>query len=175
MIHPQPKPETVTLVRRRYSEGAIIRDIEAETGLPTGTIYKCLDGFYPDETGTRPPPIPRRQRGVQVRHSKGSRAALVARMWRTAERQVQEVEERLKLAGLKLDERESNARTLAVVARTLRELSTVDQANRRNRKSGHDDNGDRPPRDIEELRRQLAEKLEKIIAGDGEENPGAAD
>ena len=69
-----------------------------------------------------PLPIPQRRPGVHDRHRKGSRAALVARMWRTAERQVEEIEDRLQAAGLELAERESNARTLAVVARTLREL-----------------------------------------------------
>ena len=70
----------------------------------------------------------------RVRHRAGSRAALVARMWRTAERQVEEIEDRLAAAGIELAERESNARTLAVVAKTLRELAAVDEARRRGRR-----------------------------------------
>jgi hypothetical protein len=49
-------------------------------------------------------------------------------MWRTAERQVGEIEDRLKAAGLKLAERESNTRMLSIVARTPRELSAVDES-----------------------------------------------
>ena len=48
-------------------------------------------------------------------------------MWRTAERQVEEIEDRLAVAGLELAERESNARMLAIVAKTLRELAAVDE------------------------------------------------
>lgn len=99
----------------------------------------------------------------------GSRAALIARMWRTAERQVEEIEDRLKAVGLELNERESNARTLAIVAKTLRELSAVDEARQARIKKGtqhHDD--DAPPRDIDELRRQLAAKIEGLLeAGNG--------
>ena len=54
-------------------------------------------------------------------------------MWRTAERQVEEIEDRLQAAGLELAERESNARTLAIVAKTLRELAAVDEARSRAR------------------------------------------
>ena len=85
-------------------------------------------GAYPDGSGVAPRRSQRRKPGVRVRHRTGSRAALVARMWRTAERQVEEIEDRLKAAGLELAERESNARTLAIVARTLRELAAVDEA-----------------------------------------------
>ena len=70
---------------------------------------------------------------MRVRHRMGSRAALVSRMWRTAERQVEEIEDRLAVAGLELAERESNARTLAIVAKTLRELAAVDEARSRAR------------------------------------------
>ena len=115
-------------MRRRYAEGAFVKAIVAESGIKNlSIIYRCVAGLYPDGSGVKPAPIPQRRQGVRVRHRMGSRAALVARMWRTAERQVEEIEERLAVAGLELAERESNARTLAVVAKTLRELAAVDE------------------------------------------------
>src|SRR6188474_839186 len=124
-----PPPETVALVRRRYAEGAFVKTIVAESGIKNLTvIYRCVAGLYPDGSGIKPAPIPQRRAGVRVRHRKGSRAALVARMWRTAERQVEEIEDRLAVAGLEIAERESNARTLAIVAKTLRELVAVDES-----------------------------------------------
>jgi hypothetical protein len=86
-------------------------------------------------------------------------------MWRTAERQVEEIEDRLKVAGLQQGERESNARTLATVARTLRELAAVDDARRARKGTSKDDDDAAAPRNIDELRRSLAEKLEAIVAG----------
>jgi hypothetical protein len=102
-----------------------------------------------------------------MRQRMGSRAALVTRMWRTAERQVEEIEDRLKAAGLELAERESNARTLAIVAKTLRELAAVDEAEkpRKGKKQpSHDDNDDDPvPRDIDEFRRELARRINALV------------
>jgi hypothetical protein len=161
-----PTPETVALVRCRYLEHVPVNDILAEAGIKLGTLYRCLEGRFPDGSGIAPAPIARRRAGVRVRQRMGTRAALVARMWRTAERQVEEIEDRLKTAGLELAERESNARTLAVVARTLRELAAVDDAKRAGGKgASKDDNDDAVPRNIDDLRRTLAEKLEAIVAG----------
>jgi hypothetical protein len=163
-----PPQDVVALVRRLYAEGATINAIIAASGIKNlSTLYGCTDGAYPDGSGVKPEPIPRRRIGVQVRHRKGSRAALVTRMWRTAERQVEEIEERLAVAGLPLAERESNARTLAVVAKTLRELAAVDEAeqSRKGRKQPADDNidDDPVPRDINEFRRELARRINALV------------
>jgi hypothetical protein len=158
-----PTADVVALVRRRYQDGAAVKAIVAETGLKNLTVfYRCIAGLYPDGSGAKPAPIPQRRAGVRVRHRAGSRAALVTRMWRTAERQVEEIEERLAAVGLELSERESNARTLAVVARTLRELSAVDAA--RTKEASKSDNDDPVPRDIDGLRQALADKLEAFVA-----------
>jgi hypothetical protein len=163
-----PPPETVALVRRRYAEGAAVNAIAAETGLKNLSIfYRCLAGFYPDGSGVKPASIPRRRAGVRVRHRKGSRAALVARMWRTAERQVEEIEDRLAVAGLELAERERNGRMLAVVAKTLRELAAVDDAdkprNGKQRPTDDDDDDDPVPRDVDEFRRELARRIDALV------------
>jgi hypothetical protein len=165
---PIPSPEQVALARRAYVEGVAVKDILAETGLKLGTFYRCIDGRFPDGSGIQPARIERRRAGVRVRHRLGSRGALVARMWRTAERQVAEIEDRLRVSGLKQGERESNARMLATVARTLRELSSVDDARGARKGGSKDDNDDGAPRNIDELRRALAEKLEAIV-GDAED------
>jgi hypothetical protein len=160
-----PAPDAVALVRRRYAEGATVKAIVAESGIKNLTIiYRCLAGLYPDGTGVKPVPIPQRRAGVRVRHRKGSRAALVARMWRTAERQVEEIEDRLAVAGLEVAERESNARTLAIVAKTLRELVAVDEAKTSRGSEAPKDHDDDHPRNIEDLRRELAQKLERFVA-----------
>ena len=118
-----PPPDVVALVRRLYADGVFVNEIVARSGIKNlNIIYRCVAGLYPDGSGVKPAPIPQRRQGVRVRHRMGSRAALVTRMWRTAERQVEEIEDRLAVAGLELAERESNARTLAVIAKTLREL-----------------------------------------------------
>jgi hypothetical protein len=168
MIVAAPTPDVVAQVRRLYSEGESVKDILAGMAIKLGTLYGCLDGRYPDGSGIKPARIPRRREGVHVYQRIGTRGALVARMWRTAEKQVAEIEDRLKAAGIALDERESNARTLAIVAKTLRELSAVDEAAEKPRRKGRkqlpdDDSDDEPPRDIEELRRELSRKIEALI------------
>jgi hypothetical protein len=172
-----PPPEAVALVRRRYQEGAPIKTICAESGITNLNIfYRCLKGHYPDGSGLPPAPIQLRHPGVRVRHRKGSRTALVARMWRTAERQVEEIEERAAVVGLDVAERESNARTLAVVARTLRELSAVDQAQKsRGKEVKNEDDDDAVPRNIDDLRRALARKLEAFVAGTENRSSGVAE
>jgi hypothetical protein len=171
-----PTPEQVALARRRYFERAPVKEILAEAGIKLGTLYRCLAGDFPDGSGVEPAAIELRRRGVRVRHRLGSRAALVARIWRTAERQVEEIEDRLKAAGLELAERESNARTLAIVAKMLRELAAVDDAkNTRGKGASRGNNDDDVPRNIDDLRRALAQKLESFVAGQSGAVPGDAE
>jgi hypothetical protein len=162
-----PTPEQVALARGLYVEGEPVKAIVAKAGLRSlGILYRCLNGDFPDGSGIEPVPITLRRSGVRIRQRIGSRGALVARMWRTAERQVEEIEDRLKTAGVKLDECESNARTLAIVAKTLRELSAVDAAEMKRGKQAPKENNDSGvPRNIEELRRALTEKVEGFVAG----------
>jgi hypothetical protein len=169
---PQPTPGQVALVRRRYSEGAMVRAILTEAGVKHATLYRCLDGDFPDGSGSgiAPAPIALRHAGRRNRRRMGSRAALVARMWRTAERQVEEIDDRLKAAGLEVAERESNARTLAIVAKTLRELSAFDEASKpRGKRAQDSSDDDSVPIDIDELRRELARRIDALVEkrGDG--------
>jgi hypothetical protein len=163
-----PTPDVVALVRRLYAEGVTVKEIVAQSRIRNlNIIYRCLAGLYPDGSGTKPAPIPQRRQGVRVRHRKGSRAALVTRMWRTAERQVEEIEDRLAVAGLEIVERESNARMFAIMARTLRDISAVDEmeksSNGKKQPSDDDSDDDSVPRDIDEFREELARRIHALV------------
>jgi hypothetical protein len=167
-----PTPDVVALVRRLYQDGMPVQDICAETRLRPGVIYRCVDGKFDDGSEIPPAPLPRRRADTHTAERTGSRGALIARMWRTAEQQIGEIEDRLKAAGLDVAERESNARMFAIVARTLRDLSAVDEAEKaRGREASKDTNDDAPPRNIDELRSALADKLAAFVARTGDAVP----
>jgi hypothetical protein len=162
-----PPPETVALVRHGYADGVPVKAIVASAGITNlDIIYRCVDGKFPDGSGVAPAPIPRRKPGMRQRGRNGSRASLVKAIWRTAERQVEEIETRLKAAGLELAEREGNARALATMVKTLRELAALDdaQAQRRKAKPETDEDDDDPiPRDIDEFRNELARRINALV------------
>jgi hypothetical protein len=101
----------------------------------------------------------------------GNRTALVKRMWLAAEAQVREIEDRLLHDSPEPLERERDARVLAVLAKTLRELSALDQTKSKKRTLAPADD-DAVPRNMDELRRSLARKLEALVAGDAADLPG---
>lgn len=165
-------PQTALVGRQRYIEGDLVADILAETKLTNDRLYYWLDGG----PGLLPP-LPRRRifgRGIA---SATGRIALIGRMMRAAERQVQEIEQRLAAEGLEIVDQERDTRALAVLARTLRELTALDALNRsRKQRPQADRTHDEPiPRDIDALRRSLARKLEALIAEQDSEAAAAAD
>ena len=165
-----PTPETVALVRCRYRENATLREISAESGITSlKIIYGCVDGDFPDGSAELLEAIPRRRPGRTLH--RGSRASLVARMWHAADRQVADIEERMAAAGLEPTERESNTRMLAVVARTLRELNAVVEGKRARKDTTRNGDDESPPRNIEELRQALAQKLEVFVARAADDIP----
>jgi hypothetical protein len=87
------------------------------------------------------------------------RASLVTRLWRTAERQLRDIEDRLARDRQQPpDERERDARTLAVLVKALRDLSMLDGSTREST-----DAYDGRPRDIVAFRRELARKMDAFI------------
>lgn len=150
-----------------YVAGATTRDIQEATGLESGTLYFWIDGG-PKRDGNADsprllPPLDRRRPAARKKHRTIERAALVGRLMRAAERQVQEIEDRI--GRTENDDSERDARALAVLARTLRELTALDALHRGNEGKKTARSHDEPfPRDVGELRRSLAQKLEKIIA-----------
>jgi hypothetical protein len=93
------------------------------------------------------------------------RATLAARLWRAAELQAAEVEQRIALGARPAADAERDARVLAVLAKTLRELSAAEESFTQ----GDDD--DATPDDIDELRAALGERLRRI-SSERAERPG---
>lgn len=101
------------------------------------------------------------------------RIALAARIQAAAEREIAAVERILAALGASDPaETESSARTLASLARTLRELVHLDVVPPASKPDDEE-----LPRDLDELRRTLAQRLDRLIAeakaippGEGEEH-----
>jgi len=164
----------VVLARQLYVDGARISDILARTGFSLGTLYYWLDGGSQDG-GPRLPPIPRRRKvmGKRRRALKTDRVSLVARLWRTAERQVRDIGDRLALNQQEPGDRERDARMLAVLVKTLRELSTFDETNPMQTDA---DDDDPVPQDMDEFRAELARRIEAFVRAETDgEVPGAAE
>lgn len=153
-------------VRRRYSAGDRVADIQAATGIHSiDRFYKCLDGRYDDGSGA-PLPLPRiarRKEGVRIVSTAVRRLALVGRIWRSAEQQVDQIEARLAQAGYTPDACERDARALAVLVRTLRELSELEKRRPRAAAREKPENDDSIPKDVDELRRELARRMQALI------------
>jgi hypothetical protein len=158
-------PETIARMRQQYADGVPVAQICAENNVTSGTLYYWVDGG-PRDPKRRLEPIPRRRSGQVAGDdvSIAARKLLVARLWRTAGRQVRDIETRLKGVRQKPPERERDARMLAVLVKTLRELAAFDEAHAaaQPRTEPEDDNPDY--RDMDEFRRELARKIEAIIA-----------
>lgn len=163
---PAPAADMITLARQRYAEGVAVSKILAETEMSLGTFYLWLDGG-PDDGGQRLPPIPRRRvvMGKRRMPLSGGRASLIQRLWRTAERQVRDIEDRLRLQLQDSGERERDARVMAIVVKTLRDLRALDTAEEEASRE-NDDTGN-----LDDFRRELARKIEGVIAAT---NPDAA-
>ena len=152
-------PETVQQVRQSYRDGKPVLEIAAASELSAHLVYRCLDGTLPE----RLPPIPRRNRRVSPRRrtAAAERNALVNRLWSAARQQVEEVEQRLARSDQPPSERD--ARTFAILVKTLRELTVLDQARlEQNPKDAARNDDDAIPLDVDELRRELARRIENI-------------
>ena len=156
-------PGIIIQARQEYVDGRIVERIVETAGTNTGTFYKWLAGEVP---GMSLPPIRRRRVGVRrLRPLKSMRLALVTRLWHSAEQQVREIEQRLAGAGQQPPDRERDARALAMLVRTLRELAAMDRQDgettaKPDSSARHDDD----VRDIDEFRRDLARQMDAIIA-----------
>src|SRR5438067_1605722 len=158
--------DDIVAMRRDYADGMPVERITAKYKTSRKTLYYWLDGG--PKTGPRHlPPLPRRGSGPRRRAAvltPDIRRRLVDQLWQTASRQVREIEDRLAVraggeAG-ETTEPERDARVLAVLAKTLRELVAIDQT----QAAAHDDaapndaksdDDDAAPNDVDELRREL--------------------
>lgn len=166
-----PPPETVAYVRSRYAARAPVAGIRRETGLSLGAIYQCLDGAYDDGSGGPIPALPRRSIIAHRRRPLAHvRDNVTSQLWRIADRQADRLDQQLRRADLTADEWEANVRMFGVVSHCVCELL----------RSGKDDGAVAPPfqskevaisgdddpvpRDIDEFRRRLADKIDRLAA-----------
>jgi hypothetical protein len=125
------------------------------------------------------PPIPRRKRvvGKRRRALKADRVSLTARLWRTVERQVRDIEERLahpsSLGCRATPERERDVRMLASLTRTLRDLAAFDVYDLT--ETGGGTTPAEPEPSIEELRASVLRKLQNIISERDESSDETSD
>lgn len=172
--------EAVDAIRADYADRSIaIAEICRRYGIGRTTLMRCAEGRLA-HLGLVRPPLPRR--GVaRIREPDAEpddRAGLIRSIWRTAQAQVRAIESRTLGGGQEPTERERDMRVLAVVARTLRELRAFDRnedaTGEAARAAATDD--DPPPRDIDEFRRELARRIDALVAsrtgGGGAGEPG---
>jgi len=155
--------DVIHCARRDYAQGDMtVAAICSKHGMTTATLYYWVDGGPP--TGEHHlTPLPRRGgvgRPARRRRLSGDRVSIVQRMWRAAEAQVRDIEDRLQ-DKQEPDERERDARMLAVLVKTLRELSTLDESQGEPPTTAGND--DEVPRDIDEFRRELARRMDAFV------------
>lgn len=169
-------PDKIEAVRADYAGGTAVHRIVGAHEITLAELYYCVGGCD-DGDGPRLAPIPRRRivLGRKSRQLKTSRLSLVSRLWRTAERQVRDIEGRLAVALQEPVERERDVRVLAVLVKTLRELSAFDAAAAAAAPTDVPQNDDRGPADIDEFRRELARRMEAIVARRKSGVPGEPD
>ncbi|OYU49032.1 MAG: hypothetical protein CFE31_06515 [Rhizobiales bacterium PAR1] len=113
-----------------------------------------------------------------VKKAAAPRRRVVSRLWRTAERQVAEIETRMAGASDDPLALERDAKTLAIIAKTIRDLVAIDgEASEFNSRTkakeqatygakahllAAADSGDLGPRDIEGFRAELARRLDEL-------------
>ena len=158
-------PPNALRARERYADGATTRVIMAETGLSRAALYHWIDGG-PKKNGERLlQPLPKRKVATRRRLLKGERVMIVTRMMRAAEAQVAEIETRLVGTRQEPGERERDARTLAILARTIQSLALLDTRDdkpgrpKKKPRPDDDDDEDQIPDDIDALRRELSQKM----------------
>jgi hypothetical protein len=86
-----------------------------------------------------------------------TRAAVVKRLWRTAEWQVRDIEDRMRRNQQQPDERERDARLLAVIVKTVRELGAMRDKDEQDQAA--DNLG------LDDFRRELARKIDALVEG----------
>lgn len=171
--------EAITIIRQQYADGVVLRNIIQDNEVTKETIYYCVDGG-PHDPEPRYPPLPRRRtkpRADNAHDSNPTRRILVRRLWQTASQQVKEIQSRLNSMGQESSERD--ARALAVLVKTLRDLAAFDEANPAAQTRTDFDDDDYGPRDINDFRRELARKMDAIVsrrtARDDREGEGGMD
>lgn len=164
-----PTREQIERARSMYEQGFTVSRILAGCDMALGTLYYWLDGGPREEGGSLYPPIARRKQVVGKRRKPltTSRVSLSARLWRTAERQVRDIEERLARPAASPVERERDVRMFNICVRTVRDLALFDAG------ASPDTPApaltDAPEADLDEVRASLLRKMDALIAEQHEE------
>ncbi len=162
-----PTPEQVALVRRRYVEGAPVeRDLrrnrhhrlDIALSLPRRRLSRRLrHQARADRRGAAP--------ACASAGRNGSRTALVARMWRTAERQVEEIEERLegrRARARRAREQRPHARHRGQDAARACGVRRGHEAARQARRPNDDNDDDRAPETSTSSVESLRDALKRL-------------
>lgn len=168
--------EAIAAGRALYAGGGTVKSVLAETGLTKGVLYYWLAGGPTKGPGRLAPIALRRDRPAATRRRslRGTQTGVIERLWRTAERQVAEIEARLVEAGGDAAALERDAKTLGVLARTVRDLVALNgqgkpKAGAERPDGEQETEGENTPRDLDAFRRELAAKLAEL----GALEPGA--
>ncbi|MGH6727087.1 MAG: hypothetical protein ACREB8_11155 [Pseudolabrys sp.] len=172
-----PTRDQIERARDMYVQKFTVSRILAACDMSLGTFYYWLDGgpflgpttdktaVGGDEPGRRMlPAIPRRRVVVGKRRKPlaASHVSLVSRLYRAAERQVFDIEQRLAVPAGATPERERDVRMLALLTRTLRDLSAFGAGEARGAPAREEDD-DPVPENIDEVRMELARRIRAFI------------
>ena len=161
-----PTQEQIARGRDMYVQGFTVSRCVAASGMSLGTFYYWLDGGPDDGSGPMLPPIPRRRVIIGKRRKPlaATRVSLASRLWRTAERQVRDIEARFARGDQPPADRERDTRMLAVLIKALRDLDAFDSDKAAEESEVPAARGEEPSGDEEQLRRELARKLDNLLA-----------
>lgn len=100
------------------------------------------------------------------RISPPARTRVVCQLWRAAEKQVEQVEARLEALGDEPQSLEREAKTLGIIARTVRDLIAIDEEKTKAKCGAKSDGEDTlgTARALIDFRRELAAKLDQLRA-----------
>jgi hypothetical protein len=173
------KPLTAELIaeaRRLYERTNVpVADICLMLGIGSPTFYRRVAEWKwrkrLERIPVHEPPPPRLSADPAVPaaavEAADDGASLVVRLQRTAEREIAAIEQVLAKFGPNsghIGDAERAARTLASLARTLREIDLLKSPAPDSANSDDDDNDDRIPRDLDELRREVSRRLDRLVA-----------
>ncbi|MBX3537375.1 MAG: hypothetical protein KF735_07055 [Chelatococcus sp.] len=151
------------------AEGRTRRNAKTKAKPSKGTKPKALTDLRPKVAKARSradpkpgPEVETKTRSEKTRSKTApARSSLVARLWRTADAQVRAVERRLAEGETEPGEREKDARTLAVVVKTLRDLLALEAGEQTvDATTAKEKGGD--VRDLDDFRRELAERIDRL-------------
>ena len=159
--------ETVVRARDDYVSGKKAAQIMAENDLTTHQLYTVLAGEGPAK-GLPAITLRREILGERAKAPSRARTSLVERLWRAADRQVRDIEKRMRLDEQKPEERERDARVLATTVKTLRDLQALDAA----RAEEEPASGDEQRYDnLDHFRRELARKMDAALGSSETADP----